>query len=115
MIYDEDIMRKADINLDGFRNNDDLILLNDYINTHKIQFNIKSQGRENIFPNQDMLIFVNQFEGDFLYNYAIRADDGVTDKVHPHNPDVETGMGLKVGLYKCKPRSKNNNITRLYI
>ena len=113
-IYDEEIMRKADINLDGFINQEDLLLLDDYINTHKIYFKIKSEGRENIFPNQDMLVFVNQFEGDFLYNYAIRDTDGVTDTVHPHNPDEETGLGMKVGIYKCKPRSKNYNSSRLF-
>lgn len=108
-VYDEEIMRKADINLDGFRNQEDLTLLNDYINTQKIYFKIKSEGRKNIFPNKDMLVFVNQFEGDFLYDYAIRADNGYTDIVHPNSPDIETGLGTKVGLYKCKPRTKSNN------
>lgn len=113
-IYDEEIMRKADINLDGFRNQEDIVLLDEYMNAHKIQFKIKSEGRENIFPNKDMLVFVNQFEGDFLYNYAIRDDNGYTDKVHPHNPDEETGLSMKVGIYKCKPRSKTYNSSRLF-
>ena len=106
-VYPIDIMRKADINLDGFRNQEDLLLLNEYINTHKIYFKIKSEGRENIFPNKDMLVFINQFEGDFLYDYAIRDDNGYTDIVHPHSPDAETGLGMKVGIYKCKPRTEN--------
>ena len=108
-VYDVEIMKKADINLDGFRNQDDLMLLDEYINNHKLYFKIKSEGRENIFPNKDMLVFINQFEGDFLYNYAIRDEDGYTDIVHPHNPDPATGLSMKVGLYKCKPRSENYN------
>lgn len=112
-VYDEEIMRKADINLDGFRNQEDLILLDNYINTNKLYFKIKSEGRENIFPNKDMLVFINQFEGDFLYNYAIRDDNGYTDIVHQHNPDEETGLSMKVGIYKCKPRSKNYYSSRL--
>lgn len=113
-VYDDSIMKKADINLDGFRNQEDLNLLDNYINNQKIYFKLKSEGRENIFPNKDMLVFINQFEGEFLYDYAIRGDDGYTDIVHPHKPDDETGLGTKIGLYKCKPRSKNYNSTRLY-
>lgn len=106
-IYDENIMRKADINLDGFRNQEDIVLLDEYINAHRIYFKLKSEGRKNIFPNKDMLVFINQFEGDFLYDYAIRDNDGYTDIVHPHSPDAKTGLSTKVGLYKCRPRSKN--------
>lgn len=110
--YSEDIMRRADINLDGFRNQEDINLLDSYINSQKIYFKLKSEGRENIFPNKDMLVFVNQFEGEFLYDYAIRDNgDGITDTIHPHTPDTETGMSTKVGLYKCKPRTKTNNCT----
>lgn len=113
-IYDEEIMEKADINLDGFKNQEDILLLDEYINTHKIYFKIKSEGRENIFPNKDMLVFINQFENDFMYNYAIRDENGATDIVHPHNPDEETGLSMKVGVYKCKPRSKNYYSSRLF-
>lgn len=104
-------MRKADINLDGFKNQEDILLLDKYIEEHKIYFKIVTEGRKNIFPNKDMLVFINQFEGDFLYNFAIRDEDGHTDRIHPHQ-ETDKGTGLKVGLYKCLPRSKINYCTR---
>lgn len=105
-IYSDDIMKKADLNLDGFRNHDDIVLLEEYMNSHKIAFTIRSEGRNNIFPNKDMLIFINQFEGDFLYNYAIRDNNGYTDIIHKSEPNRITDIGTKVGLYKCTPNQK---------
>ena len=102
--YDEDIMKKADINLDGFPTIDDLHLLDDYINNNKIYFIVKSERRKNYFPNKDMLVFVNQFEGDFIDNYAIRSTDGTTDLIHEN-------ANTKIGLYQCTPRSKSNYCT----
>lgn len=110
MVYDESIMKKADVNLDGYINENDLYALNDYIKNHRIYFIVKSDGRENIFPNKDMLIFVNQFDGEFLDNYAIRDEDGASDIIHPHQPD-DTGIGTKVGIYKCRPRSESYDST----
>lgn len=107
-IYSEEIMQKADINLDGFRNQDDLDILNDYINSHKLYIVLASEGRKNIFPNEDMKVFVNQFTGDFMYNYAIRDiyGSGADDVVHSENSGE-----YKIGLYRCKPRSKTNYIS----
>lgn len=109
-IYSEDIMEKADINLDGFRNQEDLDLLNDYIENHRLYIVLASEGRQNIFPNEDMKVFVNQFTGDFMYNYAIRDiyGSGPDDVVHSENSGE-----YKVGLYKCKPRTETNNYTQL--
>ena len=102
-IYSEEIMRKADINLDGYRNQEDLDILNEYMETHKLYLILASEGRHNIFPNEDMKVFVNQFTGDFLYNFAIRDiyNSGPDDVVHPENSGE-----YKIGLFKCKPRSK---------
>jgi len=106
--YSEDILRKADVNLDGFINQEDLEILDSYLVNHRLYLSVVSSGRQNIFPNEDMKIFINQFKGDFLYNYAIRDElgEGNDDVVHP----VTTGT-YKVGLFECKPRSKINNST----
>lgn len=105
-IYSDEIMRKADINLDGFRNYEDLQLLNNYLDTNKLYISVETAGRSNIFPNDDMKIFVNQFMGDFMYGYAIRNDgDGGADDV-VHLCSRNTIDNYKIGLYKCKPRSK---------
>ena len=106
MVYDEETMRKADVNLDGNIDEKDLEDLDYYINNNKIYFTIESEGRENVFPNKDMLVFINQFDGDFLEDYAIRDADGVTDVIHRHEPDPDTGNGTRIGIYKCRPGQK---------
>lgn len=75
-VYSDDIMKKADLNLDGFINQDDIKILNDYLTNFKLSLELESSGRRNIFPNEDMKVFVNMFTGDFLYDYAIRDDNG---------------------------------------
>lgn len=99
-IYDEDIMLRADLNLDGFITDDDLSLLDKYMNTGKLYLSIKKSNRKNYFPNKDMLVFINQFDGTFLQNYAIRdgRSDTIDDVVHINNDGV-----FKVGLYECQP------------
>lgn len=105
--YDEEIMKKADINLDGFINYEDIMVFDKYRETTKMYISIISEKRKNIFPNEDMKVFVNQFTGDFLYNYAIRDNgEGYDDVVHPNSSGK-----YKVGLYQCKPRTKTYNIT----
>ena len=48
-----------------------------------------------------MLVFVNQFTGTFLYNYAIRNGVGVDDQPHE-----DTSGHYKIALFKCKPGQK---------
>jgi len=75
-VYDDDIMKKADLNMDGFINQEDITLLDNYLVEYRISLVIASEGRKNIFPNEDMKVFVNMFNGDFMYDYAIRDDEG---------------------------------------
>lgn len=115
--YSAEIREKADINLDGYVDEKDIELLENYIATGRPYFSIKSCGRKNVFPNQDMLIFVNQFDGSFLYNYAINDYGAGVDNL-PHKNS--TGL-YKIALYQCKPNQKitiahnNTKNTRLVI
>ena len=95
------IMKKADINLDGNIDTEDLRILNDYILNGKLFISIKKSSRKNYFPNEDMKIFVNQFDGTFLYDYAIRDQVGVDDIPHPNTEKL-----YKIALFKCYPGQK---------
>lgn len=118
--YPQEILDRCDLNLDGVINSDDLILLDNYIQTGKLSLTIKKSSRTNYFPNKDMLVFVNQFTGMFLYGYTIRDENGVADG--PDDVPHENKSGLyKIGLYPCQPGQKitiahnNNKTTRLVI
>ena len=100
-VYEESIMKKADINLDGKIDSDDLKILDDYLLNAKLYITIKQSDRKNYFPNKDMLIFLNQFDGTFLYDYAIRDQLGIDDKPHPNAEKL-----YKIALYKCYPGQK---------
>lgn len=114
--YPEDIKRKADINLDGIVDLKDLQLMESYITGEKPYIEVAMSNRKNYFPNKDMLVFVNQFDGTFLYNYAIRDGVGVDDIPHKNSSG-----DYKVALYECKPNQKitiahnNSRSTRLVI
>lgn len=97
--YDDITLRRADLNLDGFVNSTDLSILDNYLSTGKLTLEIKQTNRKNYFPNKDMLIFVNQFDGTFLYNCAFRDTDGYDDYIH-------TNEFYKIGLYECTPGQK---------
>lgn len=99
--YSEDIMSKADLNLDGVIDSRDVTLLDNYLIEGKLKITIKQGNRKNYFPNEDMLVFVNQFDGTFIYNYAIR-DGFQTDDVPHYN---SSGL-YKIALYKCFPGEK---------
>ena len=99
--YSDSIMKKADINLDGKIDDTDLSILNDYILNSNLYISIKKSSRKNYFPNKDMLIFINQFEGTFLYDYAIRDQIGTDDIPHPNEEKK-----YKIALYKCYPGQK---------
>lgn len=115
--YSIEIRNKADINRDGIVDKEDVELLTDYLANGRIFFSIKMSNRRNHFPNKDMLVFINQFDGTFLYDYAIR-DGGTGVDNFPHKNS--TGL-FKIALYKCKPNQKitiaHNNYknTRLVI
>lgn len=100
--YPPDVRRKADINMDGVIDLEDLNTLENYLTNERIHFSVKMQNRKNRFPNKDMLVFVNQFDGTFLYDYAIR-DGGTGVDNFPHKN--KTGL-YKLALYKCKPNQK---------
>lgn len=101
--YPENIIKKADLNLDGFINDQDLSILDNYIASGKLNITIQQSHRKNIFPNKDMLVFINQFDGTFLYNYAIRdgRGDTIDDQPHPNDDGI-----YKVALYECTPGQK---------
>lgn len=118
--YDEDIIKRCDLNLDGVVNSDDLVILDNYIQTGKLTLSIKKSDRTNYFPNKDMLVFVNQFDGTFLYGYTLRDDPGITDGVDDTVHENKSGL-YKIALYQCQPGQKitiahnNINTTRLVI
>ena len=100
--YSDEIIQKADINLDGTVDYSDLTLLDNYMNDGKLYLTIQQSSRQNYFPNKDMLVFINQFDGTFLYNWAI--DDGATDQ-RDDQPHHSNG-NYKIALYACKPGQK---------
>lgn len=118
--YDEDIIKRCDLNLDGSVTSTDMEILDNYIQTGKITLSIKKSDRTNYFPNKDMLVFVNQFDGTFLYGYTIRDDPGVTDGVDDTVHENKSGL-YKIALYQCQPGQKitiahnNHKTTRLII
>lgn len=116
--YDEDTVKKADLNLDGKVNLEDLSIFDEYTESGKLKVKIVQSNRKNYFPNKDMLVFVNQFQGDFIYNYAIRdgLGDTIDDVPHPNNSGL-----YKIALYECTPGQKitiahnNSNSVHLVI
>lgn len=99
--YSEDIVKRADLNLDGVIDDLDLNVLDSYLLSNKLYIEIKKSNRKNYFPNKDMLVFINQFTGNFIYNYAIRDGIGITDKPHINT----TGL-YKIALFECTPGQK---------
>lgn len=99
--YDPIITKKADINLDGLVNEEDIRIFDNYISTTRLYITIKKSARKNYFPNKDMLVFVNQFDGSFMYNYAIRNGEG-----YDNLPHIDSTESHKIALYKCKPGQK---------
>lgn len=99
--YTQEELAKGDLNYDGYLDQLDIDILSDYIASNKIGFTITKSNRKNYFPNKDMLVFVNQFDGTFMYNYSLRDGFGADDVPHL-NPNKDT----KLGVYKCKPGQK---------
>lgn len=95
--------KRADINIDGVVDATDLALFDSYVRSGKLILVIGKTNRKNLFPNKDMLIFVNQFDGTFLYNMAIRngGNGGVDDMPH-----TDLTKSYKIALYECKPGQK---------
>lgn len=118
--YSEDIINKCDLNLDGKVDEQDLVLFDNYTQSGKLSISIQKSNRVNYFPNKDMLVFVNQFDGTFLYGYTLRDDPGITDGVDDTVHENKSGL-YKIALYKCTPGQKitiahnNNYTTRLVI
>ena len=118
--YSEDIINKCDLNLDGKVDEQDLVLFDNYIQSGKLSISIQKSNRVNYFPNKDMLVFINQFDGTFLYGYTLRDDPGITDGVDDTVHENKSGL-YKIALYKCTPGQKitiahnNNYTTRLVI
>lgn len=61
-VYDDKTMERADLNRDSIIDKEDLRLLSSYILSGKLSLKLKSSGRKNFFPNQDMKIFINLFD-----------------------------------------------------
>ncbi len=99
--YPASIMEKADLNLDGVVDIRDLTIMDNYLNEGKLKLDIKKGNRKNYFPNEDMLVFVNQFDGTFIYNYVFRGPTTLQDVIEYDN----TGLH-KIALYKCTPGQK---------
>ena len=113
--YSEDIINKCDLNLDGKVDEQDLVLFDNYIQSGKLSISIQKSNRVNYFPNKDMLVFINQFDGTFLYNYTLRDEGGIIDGIDDVPHTDSTGLH-KIALYKCTPGQKitiahNNNYT----
>lgn len=93
--------RRADLNLDGAINQKDLTLIDNYLENGKLSIKIKSSGRKNIFPNNEMLCMINMFRNKFKYNMAIRDGIGQDDFVHTNLSGeykiavIESGPGEK--------------------
>lgn len=115
--YPYEIRQKADLNRDGIVDEADVKMITDYLTNGRIFFTVKMSNRKNHFPNKDMLVFINQFDGTFLYDYAIRDNGAGVDNI-PHKNS--TGL-FKIALFKCKPNQKitiahnNNRNTKLVI
>ena len=114
--YPADIRERADIDKDGAVDGSDVSRITNYLLNGKPYIKIIMENRKNHFPNNDMKVFVNQFDGTFLYDYAIK--DGLGYDGFPHKN--ASGM-YKIALYKCKPNQKitiahnNTKNTRLVI
>lgn len=91
-------LEKADFNFDGSVDQLDYDLLSNYINNKKLFLRFKIQDRENFFPNEDMLNFINLFNNDFYFYKAIK--DGSNDDGRLHKSP--TGE-YKVSIIECKP------------
>lgn len=91
-------LEKLDVNNDGIVDKDDLKLLNDYLINDKLFIRIKSSGRENYFPNKDMIPMINLFPGTFLYNKAFRGGKKTQDFI-----DDDETKSNKICLIKCDP------------
>lgn len=101
MTYPEEIVQRADLNLDGVVDQQDVSIIDSYLLSGKLSIEIKNSGRKNYFPNKDMLVFVNQFDGTFMYRYAIKDGIGIDNIPHSN----ATGE-YKIALYQCKPGQK---------
>lgn len=99
--YSEDIKKKCDINLDGVVTTEDLTMFNDYYMNTRLSIVLAKSNRENYFPNKDMLIFVNQFMGDFIYGYTIKGGGGFDGTPHKDIYDLH-----KLAIFECKPGQK---------
>lgn len=116
--YTQEQRDKADLNYDGNLDENDINILSEYLTTNKLGFTITKSNRKNYFPNKDMLVFVNQFDGTFMYNYALRDGSGADDVPH-----LGANKDTKLGVFKCKPgqkltishNSNNHDGTRLVI
>lgn len=110
--YDSSIKDKSDIDRDGEVTLQDLALFDEYLNTGRVTFTIKRSNRTNYFPNKEMLVFINQFEGTFLQGYEIAGND---------QPQPDPTKMHKIGIFKCTPGQKitiahnSNKTTRLVI
>lgn len=97
------LQTKCDLNLDGVVDEKDLSVLDNYINNGRFSLTIQKSNRNNYFPNKDMLVFVNQFQGTFLYGYSIGNYDG---QHRDDTPELDNEGLHKVALYECTPGQK---------
>lgn len=100
---DETLLRKCDLNLDGVVDEKDLDVLDNYLSSGRLSLSIQKSNRVNYFPNEDMLVFINQFQGSFLYGYSIKNYDG---EHRDDTPELDTQGLHKVALYECTPGQK---------
>ena len=103
--YDLTTRLKCDLNLDDKVDDQDIEIMNDYLQNNRLTIHISKSKRTNHFPNKDMLVFINQFEGDFIYGYTIiggNSDDGTPDGT----PHKDRDKLHKIALYRCKPGQK---------
>lgn len=118
--YSQEVLDRCDLNLDGDVTADDILILDEYIQTGRLSLTITKSERTNYFPNKDMLVFVNQFTGLFLYGYTLRDEVGLSDGIDDVPHIDSTGLH-KVAIFPCSAGQKltiahnNTNTTKLVI
>lgn len=62
----------------------------------KFKIVITSSGRENKFPNSEMMCMMNQFDNNYYYNLSIRDGVGIDDMIHSSD-------SFKIAIIPCSP------------
>lgn len=96
----KDYMESIESSLSSFVNNYGWVVteFTNYNNSDVTKFKIviSSSGRENKFPNNELLCMVNRFDNNYYYNLCIRDSIGIDDMIH-------TSTSYKIAIIPCSP------------